>query len=105
MVAQSDLAKANMLNAGYNSITAALNSFDNGGSILQMTVGVPQENMPPMGVMVDTTYMFEHVPPQMIETIKQLMHARQDEISQELQAMGVQVTQPRAARRKSTNTR
>ena len=100
MVAQSDLVKANQLNVEYNSIAAALKSFDDGGTILGMSVGKLSPDMPPgmgiaLGVHVDTGYMFEHVPEQMITSIKSLMIARQAAISGELQNMGVEVTMPR----------
>ena len=100
MVAQSDLVKANQLNTEYNSITAALKSFDDGGTILAMSIGTLPPDTPPgmgmaFGVQVDTGYMFEHVPPQMIDSIKSLMIARQAAIAGELQNMGVTVTQPR----------
>ena len=91
MVTQADLSKANQLNVEYATIAGAKQLLDSGENINAMVID---------GLTIDTSYMFAHVPSQMLDTIKQLMTTRQDEIAQELQGMGVQVTQPRAARKK-----
>lgn len=90
----SNIDKINALIQERRSITAAMQSFDQGGRILGMSVGRPP---PPdmagrpgfmMGAIVDVGHM--DYPPQMVDQIRSSFAARQQAITNELQQLGVQ---------------
>lgn len=98
MVDRADLAKANQLASEYSQISMAISNFDNGGRITSMIVSPPIPAGPPPGppalggssltaANVRTDYMT--APPQMIATLRTLFAQRQQEIYDELAAMGV----------------
>ena len=91
---KSEIPTASNLLIEYNAIAAALAQLDDGGQIVSMIIGKLE---PRFGVTVDTSYMFEHVPSQMIDSIKQLMTQRQNAITAEFNSMGVTGTTERAA--------
>lgn len=91
MVDLADLQKANMLAAEKASIAHAIEQLNGDGRIVAMTIAPkPAEDMmfmPIGGVQVNTAYM--DAPPQMLESVKQLLQQRQGEIEEALIQLGV----------------
>lgn len=91
MVALTDLQKVTLLASEQKTIASALAQLDGDGRILGMTIGVAQPAgasvLPLGGVQVSTARM--SYPQAMVDTIKQFLRQRQDEIGQELQQLGV----------------
>jgi hypothetical protein len=88
----NDIQKINGLVAERRSIVTALASFDRGGRIVGMTVGMPPPEghpTPPvaMGAQVNTQYI--NYPPGMVDSIKAAFATRQQQITQELAQLGV----------------
>lgn len=91
MVDRADLPKINMLYTERGRINMALKMFDEGGRIVAMTVNKPraegQDIMSGPSVTVGTSEM--EYPAQMTEAIKNFLHVREEQIREELTAMGV----------------
>ena len=90
---RSQLAEVNELYAELTSIEGAFVNLDAGGGIIAITIsGGPRNEMPynPWAT-VSTAYMQDHIPPQMLDTIKALMQTRREEIQKQLEELGLTV--------------
>lgn len=91
MVDRADLPKINTLYSERAIITGTLKMFDEGGRIVAMTVNKPRnegENiMFGPSITVNTERM--QYPAQMVEAITGFLHGREEQIKQELTALGV----------------
>lgn len=97
MVDKSDLGQINQLYDEYRLINAALDNFNAGGQIIQMTISGGPPNAPPpsgptftpprMSVSLPTTGIT--YPAAMVEAIKSALNARVGEINDELVKFGV----------------
>ena len=90
---RSNLQQVNMLYAEARSIDLALQGFEQGGGIVEMSVSmgpIPEDEegrRSISGIPVRTTYM--PTPPAMLDSVKALMTARKTAIEQELQRLGL----------------
>lgn len=93
MVDRNNLQQVNMLYAEASMIESALQGFDNGGRIVEMSVSpgpLPEGAdviMRPSGIPVSTVHI--DYPPQMVDAIRQQLAARHDAIESELRALGL----------------
>lgn len=85
MVDRADLTTVNNLIAESQMITRAINNFDEGGRITAFVVG-------PDLVSIPSGYI--PYPPQMVDTIKQAISERRDQIQQELSELGLTGEEP-----------
>ena len=82
---QSQLGRANYLVDQYNTIGQAITNLEAGGKIVFMDVTGGGGSM--AAIKVATDYI--NPPPQMIDTIVQLLHTHQMEVGRELTSLGV----------------
>ncbi|PWT77508.1 MAG: hypothetical protein C5B60_02420 [Chloroflexi bacterium] len=101
MVDRTNLQQVNLLYAEARSIANALQAFDNGGVIVQMSVSTGpliepiaderfRQNIPMSiigGIPVDTRHIA--YPPEMVGAIRAALQARYGEINGQLQQMGL----------------
>lgn len=87
MVDQADLMRVGMLNGEWQQIASAIDIFDSGGKIINMTVGVDMSLPQGRAITIQTQAM--DYPQAMVEAIKNFLSSREQEIRNELADLGV----------------
>lgn len=94
MVDRTNLEQVNMLYTEARTIEAALQGFDNGGRIVEMSVSpgpLPEGDDVirgrPSGIPVSTVHI--DYPPQMVQGIREQLQARKAAIDAQLSALGL----------------